>query len=152
MWYLWENSKDSLYKHKDQAEKQDDRLFSPLLSPLERKTPHARGYWCLACSCVACTYWSMLFFCCGSLMQYASSRQGFSNSDKEWDQDRVTPHGNAEAREDGGTSSSPAGSCLANLVMLIATKLLVKTKVQDINYFIPCNESYICSVIPKLKW
>lgn len=39
-----------------------------------------------------------------------------------------------------------------NLVILIATKLKVNTKAQDINYFIPCNESYICSVISKLKW
>lgn len=38
-----------------------------------------------------------------------------------------------------------------NLVFLVATKLQVKTKAQDINYVIACNESCICTVIAKLK-
>lgn len=35
--------------------------------------------------------------------------------------------------------------------ILIATKVQIKTKAQDVNYFILCNDLYICSIIAKLK-
>lgn len=73
MAYLWVNSKDGSYKHKEQAEKQDDGWFFPplLWGGRERETPHTRGHWYLACSCVACTNPSMLIL----LQQFNASVQ-----------------------------------------------------------------------------